>query len=109
MALGRVEGLPSDRCSCHRRWLAPRRVWFVLEASVKDMLHSRKEANRQKDSRFDLPHGRRESHLGCAAYSRRTAQIGIRHLRTNSVPLGAKGTAQSGTHQTLADISAESS
>jgi hypothetical protein len=78
--LVRVEEASRLGYSPNRRALASSRFSFVLDMDVKIPTRSRAEGCQQRDSRLDLPYGCRESDLGSAAHSWRTAQAGFRCL-----------------------------
>src|SRR6516162_11171932 len=66
--------------SPNRRELAWSRVSFVLDMDLTIPTSKRAETCQQRGSRPDLSNGCRESDLGSAAHSRRTAQAGFRSL-----------------------------
>ena len=76
-SLVRLEAVSPHRHSRNCRALAS--SWFpsVLEAGFQDHQAAWQKADPQGGSGSDLPHGRRESNLGCASHPRRIAHAGF--------------------------------
>src|SRR6516164_9404776 len=90
--------------SPNRRELASSRVWFVLGMDLKIQTSRRAEARQQRSSRLDLPYGCRESDLGSAAHSRRTAQAGFRCLGKECLAMDPASPERSRSRQAMADV-----
>ena len=83
-----MEGRTRARPARNRGSVAPGRLQTVLDHALQSEKTSRWwSENFQADMRADLPDGRGESHLGCAAYPWRTAHVGLRSIRSHCVPL----------------------
>src|ERR1700759_2786969 len=64
-----------DRCA-----MAPCRLQAVLDVALAGSGSAGQEVRQQRATRTYLPHGRRESNLGCAAQSWRTKDAWLRHF-----------------------------
>src|SRR5215469_9102329 len=92
-------GYSPNRCE-----LASSRVSFVLGMDLKIPTSRRAEACQQRGSRPNLSDGWRESDLGSAAHSRRTAQAGFRSLGKECLAMDAASPKRSRSRQALADV-----
>src|SRR6516225_2569912 len=90
--------------SPNRRELASSRVSFVLGMDLKIQTSRRAEARQQRSSRLDLPYGCRESDLGSAAHSRRTAQAGFRCLGKECLAMDPARSERSKSCKAMADV-----
>jgi hypothetical protein len=82
-----MEALTHRRDARNHRALAPGRLPNVLEADFEGSKVDWEKADTQGGSRVDLSNGSRESDVGCAPHSGRTAHARFRHLETNDLPL----------------------
>src|SRR5712692_218617 len=84
-------------------------VSFVLDLGLKSQTSRRTQVRQQRGSRPDLPYGGRESDLGSAAHSRRTAQAGFRSCGKECLAMGPASPERSRSREAMADVSQESS
>ena len=77
------------------RPLAPCWLQAVLEVDLPEADSPRHETDEQGVARTHLPHGRRESHMGCAADSRRAKDARLRYFRANRAALDEESAEES--------------
>jgi transposase InsO family protein len=81
----------------------------VLEADFQSAKADRAKTDSEASAPVDLPNGGRESNLGRAAHPWGASHAWFRYLGTNDFSLDDTSTERSGTSQTLACLSAQSS
>src|SRR5215471_13603912 len=102
--LVRVEEASRLGYSSNRRELASSGVSFVLDMDLKIQTSRRAEGCQQRGSRPDLSNGCRESNLGSAAHSLRTAQTGFRSLGKECLTMDPASPERSRSRQAMADV-----
>src|SRR5580700_336984 len=93
-----------DRCA-----MAPGRLRAVLDLALAASSSRGQEVRQQRATRTYLPHGRRESNLGCAAHSWRTKDAWLRHFGTDRVALDAESATEFGSGKAMGGLSEQSS
>jgi len=95
-------GQSGDCGALASRWLS-----IVLVMAIAPPKANGAKADEQRTARTHLPHGGRESNVGSAPDSRRTAGARFRYLGTDCVALGAARTKRSRAKESMEDISQE--
>jgi hypothetical protein len=87
-----------------RRSLASGGIQTVLDVALVTSEPGGKKMRQQRIARPYLPHGRRESNLGCAAYSRRAEDAWLRDFGAIGAALDTKSASQSRVGKMLGGV-----